>query len=984
MAYDINLGPVAHDNRYLRSSLGNALGDLKIGHFNCQSFCTSSRSSKLDEIRHILQDRILDVVGVSETWLKSTISSNVVSIPGYTLYRSDRPGRTRPAPTGPAPTGPSPTGPAPTGPAPTLPGRNATIPASTDNGVNGRRAGGVGLYVSNSLKCRKVFHSKDFGIFESIFIEINGSESKWLLGVVYLPHGDINVMEDRLSDLLVKYENIVIMGDFNLNLFDMNNSQLVRSTCQRLGLTCFHNNLPTHYTSEPSTSLLDFFMLSPSISIQVSGQMQCPAISHHSFIYISVSVPLIPNEEFVEFRDYNRVDLNILQQHVLLYDFSSFYENPNVDNQLSNFMECVNHLHSLVPIRKYKISPANEKWFNTPLINYHLSLRDLAFKEYLRVPSRQNWRCYCKARNRSKTVIRNAKRMAHTNKFKNLDTSGMWKLLRSNGCLNTDDPVEGVNPDELNMEFSNNRSVDSFDPFDSDLNFCSDGFSFRNIDFDDLRIALFNIKSNASGSDELPLKFIKIIFPFIHRQLLYLINNIITNSMFPSDWKIAKVIPIRKKESRLEFRPISLVPVMSKIVEHIIKDQVMMFLNQNNLLNSFQSGFRAGHSTTSLLIGLTDSIRRIVDRDNVGVLLSLDLSKAFDNISHAILIRKLCNYFGFSFSACKLIYSYLSGRRQFVHCNDSNSECLAVTSGVPQGSVIGPLLFMLYMNDFFTVLRGFECDAFVFADDIQLLFSGHLQLIDVFEYDINLLLSNISAWMNNSSLSINSAKTKAMLFKPHNSEVDLSIMINGEHIEFVEVIKCLGVLIDKNLEFSRHINGLSCKINFTLRRLYSLNLYLPLSIRKRIAHSLLMSNLLYCIEVYSGCSVDDFNRCNLLFNKIIRFVYKLRSRDHVSSNVLDFLGCDFKNFVRIRLLLFYHKVMLSNCPEYLRKDFILLNTERNPQLLFPIRNYIIHERSFHVRVARYWNYLPIHLRSFDQSLETFKCKLLEYASVNDI
>lgn len=492
--------------------------------------------------------------------------------------------------------------------------------------------------------------------------------------------------------------------------------------------------------------------------------------------------------------------------------------------------------------------------------------------------------------------------------------------------------------------------------------------------------ALNKVRSKSIGIDGISIQFIKLVFPVISRYLLHLINFIITTSVFPMAWKVARVVPIPK--SRVvhgldDLRPISILPALSKVVEHLLKEQ--MLRATMTTIYSSQYAFRQGHSTTSLLLELTDSIRENINEDKLSVLASLDLSKAFNSINFVRMVEKLKNYYNFSRTACKLILSYLSGRSQFVALNGVESALRSLCSGVPQGSVLGPLLFILYINDLPVCTNSEFCKTLIFADDVFLLFNSNRIAADVFETNINLTLNLILEWTSDNHLSVNPLKTKAIMFGPSNRfYLDMNISMGNTVIEFVDHHRCLGVVLDSKLSFKNHIDALSGRIWGSLRKMYSSNIFLPFKVKRRMAHALLMSQVIYGLEVTSGTTGTILTRLKYIVNAIVRFVYNVRRRDHISGHVKRFLGFSFENFVKYRNLLLFHRIVKSGRPLAICDAFSFSRSVRNPQILIDRIQMSMYEKSYLVRIARCWNRLPYELRIFSHSNNVFRVKLFKF------
>uniref|UniRef100_A0A8C6T7P7 Reverse transcriptase domain-containing protein n=1 Tax=Neogobius melanostomus TaxID=47308 RepID=A0A8C6T7P7_9GOBI len=318
---------------------------------------------------------------------------------------------------------------------------------------------------------------------------------------------------------------------------------------------------------------------------------------------------------------------------------------------------------------------------------------------------------------------------------------------------------------------------------------------------------------NKTSTDyyDMDMKTLKSVIESISKPLTYICNLSLQTGQFPESMKVAKVIPLFKagdKHLFTNYRPVSLLPQFSKILEKVYNSRLDSFIERCNLLSDNQFGFRNNHSTSHALFDIIEEITNAVDNKKYAIGLFIDLSKAFDTINYDILINKLEHY-GIRGVALQWVTSYLKNRKQCVKIGDYQSSCQEIVCGLPQGSILGPKLFNMYIND---ICKTSQVLKFIlFADDTNIFASGDdlQQLCRI----VNLELKSVNKWFKQNKLSLNLSKSKMMIFGNCNSNAQEAIQIEGVVIERVHEIKFLGVIIDDRITWKAHIKYISTKIS---------------------------------------------------------------------------------------------------------------------------------------------------------------------------
>lgn len=472
-------------------------------------------------------------------------------------------------------------------------------------------------------------------------------------------------------------------------------------------------------------------------------------------------------------------------------------------------------------------------------------------------------------------------------------------------------------------------------------------------------------------------RFLKIILPHILCYINHIFNTILTTSIYPSSWKCARVIPIpkvREPKSPADFRPISILPFLSKAFERLVKTQMSAHLETNRLLSTHQSGFRSGRSTTTALLDITENIRADIDARRISIVVLLDFSKAFDTVNHTFLLRKLSHQFDMSSSATSLMRNYLHDRVQFVSQMGDHSTIGLLNRGVPQGSVLGPLLFSLYINELPTLIKHSRCH--LFADDVQLNISGTIDNISDTVKMLNEDLSRIGNWATDSKLVLNAAKSQSIIctrIKMGNHLIP-EITINNSPIPPSHTVKNLGVWFDSRLDWQTHVNKTCAKVWGSLQRLWKVARMIPMRTKLRLIKSLVLPIIMYGHPVFNSMLASSQGKLQRVLNACTRFVLGSRStRDHVSDNHI-ILGCPLQEFLNRNTLTQMFSIILTCRPDYLHQRLNFSTSRRLLTLNQPRRNLSAFDKMFFLHGVALWNRLPPCIRR-SISVQDFRSKL---------
>jgi len=837
----------------------DSMKDSSFSLFHCN---IRSLSKHFDEFSNLLASlkNQFSVIGISETKLNPNSLGNI-DLPDYNFLRND---------------------------------------SST-------QAGGAGLYIHNSLS---FIPRSDLNITfeecENIWIEIllPKKQKNIVLGLVYRhPNSSADAFRDELNNTLNEIsrsnKQIVIFGDFNIDLIKFESHQSTSDYLDMLySYFCFPVITQPTRVTEHSRTLIDHIYTN-SLDKNIATGILVSDLSDHFPIFMTLH-DILPSQ-----RQRSKLKRNFkkLDKEKFIKDLNDveWRLNDNVNESFDNFL---NDLSSLidkhVPLerisrRQQKLS--QKPWLTSGILKSIKHKRQLYYKCFVKGDAEKR-RFYKIYSNNLTHVKELSKRMYYKEKMSSIkgNVKETWKLI---GNIIKFKSKKSIVPNKIvnnDIEFNSNKDIArEFNHFFRDIgptlaksismpskNYSEYLFPRQSYfsffisptyphEVEDL-ISKLDAKK-AQGPYNIPIYLIHLCKTVISSPLCHIFNLSFTSGIFPDKLKLAKVIPLYKSDSihvLSNYRPISLLSPFSKILEQLMNKRMISFLESNDTFFDYQFGFRKGHSTILAITEAVDNLLSAIDNGLYTCGLFIDFSKAFDTVDHSILLSKLEHY-GFRGKSKSWFSSYLSDRKQFVEFNGVLSDCITVYSGVPQGSVLGPLMFLIYINDINNCSS--QLSFRLFADDTNV-FAEHENLNNL-EQLMNCELEKLSDWIKANKLSLNAKKSKFMVVTSNKKQgkiQNFTVRIDNNTLDHVNAIKFLGVHIDNNLTWKDHINIICKKISKNIGAISKLRHYVDLDTLRVVYYSLVYPYLQYGALIWGNTYKSRLKPIDVLNNKAVRIM----------------------------------------------------------------------------------------------------------------
>ena len=893
--------------------------------------------------------------------------------------------------------------------------------------------GGIGIFVSDSLNCKvrndlRLPKLANYRV-EDLWLEVVKNKRTYIIGGIYRhPNQNIGSFTSLLESTLTKIKNFnsqcIIAGDMNLDLIKTDSIPDISHYLNTILLNnCFPVIvLPTRINSKSSTLIDHIYYKAENNGLNadtclLTGNILTDLSDHLcSFIIIPHKTKTVCASNRPMIRLFTERNKNNFNSKLDAIDWCSEFESScDVNTCYEKFISKIQKVYEeCFPYVRMSRRAYKDKQWVTKAIKVSSHKKDLLYKKWLETKNTTDEFNYKTYRRVYKKVLHKAQTTyyekifdAKTSNMKQLwvnlnrvcnarkdrkNNNGIDKLQTDKGVITS--PVEIGNA--FNRFFSNiGHDLAKTLPATS-KNF-TDYFKTANINSifvepitkTEILIIIGKLKNKKShGNDGINVSLVKDNKHLLCTPLEILYNLSLKTGQVPDKLKIAKVIPLFKKGDKdviSNYRPISILSVFNKILEKLVYNRVYNFLQNCNLLYNYQFGFRKNYSTSLALLDTLDGCYTNIDNKNYVLGIYLDVAKAFDSVDHQILLHKLYSY-GIRGVMHDWFRNYLTNRKLYTVVNNHSSDYTTMTCGIPQGSVLGPLLFLIYINDIHESVTKSECKLNLFADDTNLFIYG--SDLAILETRAQCCLSKIIEWFNANKLSVNACKTCYTIFTPKGklcSNNAISLFINGKKLTQVSCIKYLGVYIDENLKFDIHIDNICKKIVKFAGIFYKLRCVLPFEILRQLYFAFVYPHVLYGVEVYANTCKTHITKLHMLNNKLLRILLnkKFDSPSKELYLATDTLPIPQLHDMQMLILTFkgmYYKDIMPDIfhPHFTTADTIHPHVTRQNSTLFrnPVRT-CIGERCIKFHCAKLWNSLPLSLRQFS-TLNVFKTNIKKH------